>query len=262
LRDLSSLQQAFQDFILQKDKDENIGAEMISTANATVSKRLAIYQDAYFTRLLDSLKQDYPVLLALIGDDDFEKLGHAYIQANPSSHRSIRWFGETFSQFIAARKQKPHLSWQIEMANFEWSIMLSFDAEDAPIFPLEKMAEVPYEDWSRLRFTLHPSMQHLNLVWNTVALWNAWKEKNERIIFSRAEAPVNWIIWRKGFEIHFCSLSKEESYVISAMKAGVNFGSICEGLCQWVGPDEVATFAAMLLKRFIVDHMLAHVSIE
>ena len=77
-------------------------ARVVSSAKTSASRRLAIYYDAYRLRLLEALDSNYPILHSWMGDDEFEKLGLAYLDAHPSTHFSIRYFGHRLSEFPAS----------------------------------------------------------------------------------------------------------------------------------------------------------------
>ena len=55
---------------------------------------LQIYHNAYRSRLLAVLREDFPALLHWIGNESFEQLALAYLAAWPPRHFSIRWLGE------------------------------------------------------------------------------------------------------------------------------------------------------------------------
>ena len=61
--------------------------------------RLGIYRDAYRVRLIEALDDIYSVLHKLLGDETFVSLAEMFIAANPSVHRSIRWYGRELADF-------------------------------------------------------------------------------------------------------------------------------------------------------------------
>ena len=61
---------------------------------------LQIYHNAYRSRLLAVLREDFPALLHWIGNESFEQLALAYLAAWPPRHFSIRWLGEKLPEFI------------------------------------------------------------------------------------------------------------------------------------------------------------------
>lgn len=259
MRDLHTLQTHFQDFLLRHDSD--IKSEIIDMNNVSAETRLEIYREGYALRLLEALRNDYPVLSKLMGDDRFDLLGRDYIQAHPSHFRSIRWFGSTLADFMHLKTLFTELPWLIEMTHFEWLLTEAFDAADSHEMTLDEMGLIPFESWPEMRFSLHPSLRKIHLSWNTVPMWNAIKDENECPEPQKSDAPVCWIIWRKNYDMHFCSLTADEAFVIDAMLAGENFSAICEGLCEWIQENEVAMHAALILKRFILDSLVSEIII-
>ena len=82
---------------LQRDMQRHLLGEASGVTAAIVdapplaaADRLAIYRNAYQVRLIDALGETYPVLHALLGDEDFAALGAEFVAAHPSAHRSIR----------------------------------------------------------------------------------------------------------------------------------------------------------------------------
>src|SRR5271156_2015518 len=55
--------------------------------------RLGIYADAYFFRLLDVCKEDFPATVAAIGEGEFHNLITGYLMAYPSDSPSVLYVG-------------------------------------------------------------------------------------------------------------------------------------------------------------------------
>lgn len=259
--DLKQIQKDFQDYLLHRTP--LIKAEVIGTAKVPVTTRLEIYHDAYYLRLLEALQEDFPVLHTLIGCDNFNKIGHDYIVKHPSPFRSLRYFGKDLSAFIRALKPYKDQVWQAELAAFEWALIDAFDAADDKTITIDEMGAVPLEKWATMCFRLHPSLSRLNFRWNVVELWEKAKKHKRGIKPKRiAIEEASWIIWRKEFATQFCSLPVDRAYMFDAMRQGMDFGSICAGLCEWIDEVNVAMHAAALLKGFIVDGLVTNVIVS
>jgi hypothetical protein len=78
--------------------------------NGTAEARLAIYIHAYWQRLIDCLKDDYPGLLELLGVELFATFGRAYIERHPSRSPSLYELGAEFPAFLrqSQRGRLPH----------------------------------------------------------------------------------------------------------------------------------------------------------
>src|SRR5579871_673370 len=102
--------------------------QVVSNARAGAEERVRVYVEGYRLRLLEVLGDNYTGLHSLLGDEQFDEMGRAYIDAHPSTHPSVRWFSrhlEIFLKDTSPYDEHPYLA---EMAAFEWAQGLVFDA--------------------------------------------------------------------------------------------------------------------------------------
>jgi len=258
MKALSHLQKEFQNYVFKRG--QRMEREVVGTRRASAKTRLGIYSSAYRLRLLEALDTDYPALRALAGDDEFEKLGYAYIESHPSPYYNMRWYGGELAEFLKNTppyNKHPVLS---EMAAFEWIMALAFDAPNDPAVTVDDMAKVPTEAWPGLVFTPHASVQRLNLEWNVPSFWRAVDKKEQPEPPQKNEFPLGWVLWRRDLNIYFRSVSVEEAWAIDAMRSGNSFAEICGGLCEWIDELQVAQHAAGLLKGWIAEGMITKIS--
>ena len=255
---LLGLQTVFQDYLLSPAKT-TILTQVAGTAKIGAETRLGIYAEAYRLRLIEALDTDFPVLHALLGDDEFDRMARAYIDAYPSRHFSVRWFGQHLSDFLRAALpycEHPALG---ETAAFEWTMTLAFDATDDPLVALDDMAVVPAASWPGLRFTPHASLHRLDLRWNVPAVWKAHSAGDDVSAPAESDSPVAWIVWRQDLTTYFRSLAVDEAWALDALIAGQTFADICQGLCEWSDAQHVAAHAAGLLRSWIGDGMISRI---
>ena len=264
---LASLQSDFQSFLLRRE--ESLLDRVSGTAKVDAQTRVAIYYDAYRLRLLEALDANYPVLHAWIGDDEFEQLGLAYLDAHPSRHFSIRYFGHRLPEFLGTEtyRERPYLA---EMATLELALSEAFDAADDSLVKIEDMAGISPDAWPTMRFRFHASMRRLNLRWNVPTIWNPINrnieaEKNDEEPTAEVPAPAaeeyprSWLIWREALKTYFRSLPVDEAWAIDTAVAGGTFAEICEGLVEWIDAQNVAVHAAGLLKQWITNGLISEI---
>ncbi len=257
MKNLPTLQSAFQNYILASDP--NIQSDITGTPKVDVATRLAIYADAYRLRLIEALDTDYPGLHAMVGDEEFDRLTRAYIDAQPSTFRSLRWFGHRLSDFL--RTTKPYSDYPVfaEMAAFEWAKSDAFDAADTTLCDVANMAAIPPEAWPELTFVAQPSVIRLDLRWNVPMVWKAIDAGEEPPALLENDIPIAWLVWRQDLLTYFRSLNVDEAWALDAVQRGENFAAICEGLCEWVAAQHVAPHAAGLLKQWLTDGLICEI---
>jgi hypothetical protein len=252
---LRDLQESFQAHLLYGD-DGMLG-QISADARPSAAARLAIYANAYRLRLLEALTTDFPALHTLAGDALFEQLGRAYIDAHPSTHFSIRYFGGHLSAFLGTAApwcETPVLS---EMATLEWALTLAFDAADDPLLDEAALAALPPAAWPGMRLRWHASVQRHDFRWNVPELWSAIDQQ-------RAPEPPTaysqlrpWLIWRRALQNYFRPLDDTEAWALDCLRAGADFATACTGLCERVEPSQVSTLAAGYLKGWVRAGLVA-----
>ncbi|GAA5182281.1 DNA-binding domain-containing protein [Niveibacterium umoris] len=249
---LHQTQCTFQQAILTRRLPDGLLADSTGTAAA----RFEIYAEAYRARLLTALRDNYPVLRAVLGDEDFDALGLAYIAAHPSRHPSIRWFGDALHAFATsdpARLPHPALG---DLIRMEWALRHAFDADDATPWSLDELASTPPEGWHLLRFALHPSACLLDVEWAVEAVWHQLTADPDASVEPPEEDPHTLLIWRQGLDTRFRSLDAVASQFIYALADGATFGEACEQVSPLMPEEEIAQRVTTMLAQFIADEVL------
>ncbi len=255
---LLKLEQDFKDCMLGNSLD--MRGQVAGDARASAEERIHIYVEGYRLRLLEALQDTYDGLHAFMGDEEFDKLGRAYIDAHPSTHPSVRWFSRHLADFLERTAPYDTHPFLAEMAAFEWHQGLVFDAADAEPLGLQALSAVPADAWGQVRFTLHPSVRRLDLTWNVPKVWQALDAETDPP--DAAEAPASWLLWRSDLTTRWRSLTEDEAWMLDAASDGRNFGELCEGLCQWHAPEAVAMQAASYLKLWLNDGLVTGIGTD
>jgi hypothetical protein len=174
---LACLQHGFQDYLLHREQriTDQLIVTKVQRAGAIVDLRRRL-SSAFISGVGDK----FCALHALLGDMAFDRLGRAYIDAHPSQHPSLRWFGRQVSKFL---RQTPLYASQpilAEMAAFEWAQGEVFDAEDADVINIETIGALALDVGPTMRLVLHPSVQCVNCDWNVPTAWQAIDEQEPR----------------------------------------------------------------------------------
>ncbi|MBV9621036.1 MAG: putative DNA-binding domain-containing protein [Gammaproteobacteria bacterium] len=246
---LEALQRQFQAHLLRGDPA--IEARVSGSERVPVDTRLGIYRGAYVTRLAEALAANYPALALLLGEDEFGALAQEYVRGHDSPFFSIRYYGDQLPQFLATHEEYVGAPILAELARWEWTMTLVFDAADAPALTHEHLQRIAPERWAQLRFDWHPSVQRLGLHWNVPQTWQALLAGAPRPAASVAESATPWLLWRQGLTSYYRSLAAAEAEVLDAARSGWPFGEVCTRLCEAVGEAEAARQAASLLRTWV-----------
>jgi len=243
------------------DNTLDMRGQIVSNAKASAEERVQVYVEGYRLRLLEVMQDNFTGLRGLLGDEQFDAMGRAYIDAHPSTHPSVRWFSQKLPEFLNGTPPYDAQPYLAEMAAFEWAQGLAFDAEDVPSLDMQALATVPPEAWGQVKFQFHPSVQWLDLQSNMPKFWQALAAEEEPPAIDDEE-PASWLVWRKDLDTHWRSLSEDEATMLDTAQHGANFGELCEGLCQWHAPEAVAMQAASYLKLWLSDGLITSITVD
>jgi hypothetical protein len=228
----------------------------LSKGSISRKRQITVYSDAYFLRLAEALQSNYPALFQILGDDDFYSLARGYIPSYPSTHPSIRWFGDQLTAFLA--QEPPYASVPIlaELAAFEWALRHSIDAADAPLLTTDNLQAIPAQDWGMLCFKLHPSLSILSLQWNAPKVWQALMADSPPP--EPQHYPQHYLVWRKpDLTVNWRSANPAEIHALNVVASGANFSSICEALLS-NNLDDVPLRAAGFLHIWIEQGLISN----
>ncbi|MCF5543305.1 DNA-binding domain-containing protein [Pseudomonas salomonii] len=255
---LTDWQLAFEQHLLSENSVANSGfaATLLGGPTLDVDTGLAIYHNAYLSRLQEVLCHDFGAIWYWLGDDEFASLTEAYLRRYPSTHYSLRWLGERFPAFIVEHLVAEQSAPLAELARLEWAFTLAFDAPQGEPLALDDMAQMAPEEWPALQVTLAPSVQQVLCHFNTVAIWRASKDESEFPDSHALESAQICLVWRHYNVCHYRSLEPAEACALAGMvTTGWNFSELCEALV--VTYAEGAPLQAVTwLKQWIQDGLL------
>jgi hypothetical protein len=232
---------------------DRLGDEIRDHGALRANERLGIYARMYCARLVDALREDYPRLAALVGPEVFAAVAHDYVEARPSTHPSLRWFGAGLGDFIAERVDQRLPAYAADLACLEWARVGVFDAADVDILDVATLRRFPADAWPSLRLQLVPALEILQVGWPVHRIWEA-AESGHADAWTPADT---WLrVWRQGDQVFQATLDEVERRALAHVRAGDDFGTLCSGLALVVPEDTVAATAGGLVLRWIEDGAL------
>jgi hypothetical protein len=251
---LLELQAGIQDYVLKLD--EGITPQIQDSGELSAMARMEIYAEAYRLRLVEALTVQYPGLSAWMGSDDFERLAIAYIDAHPSRHFSVRWFGGNLDSFLSNTPSYSESPILAEMARFEWLLAYAFDAADVPPVRHEDLTAIPAMQWPNLLFSFHPSLGRMDCRWNTVPIWQALINGREPPGAEQAGVAQVWLVWRTELATRFRAASSLEAEVLDCARSGATFTEQCTIMAQDMDAEQAAAELAAMLGSWVRDGII------
>jgi len=262
MNSLKNLQAKFQRHLFTGD--DSITEHIESMENANNEQRMGVYSNAYYGRLVEVLAEDYPAVQALLGEEAFTSLCHDYIQAHPSTHYSLRWFGQHLQTFIASAPDTRGRPFLVELACLEWSFVNAFDALDAKVLDETAVTRIAPDAWPGITMTFHPSIHLVDYYWNIPDLWRAVRDKDTIPLPEELPEMSSCLIWRQDLVTRYRILEPYEAAALKAAMQGASFAELCEIVSHTLldaddenGQHEMALRSASLLKTWLSEGIIA-----
>lgn len=226
-----------------------LDAIIISDEQLCASDRLDIYANAYFYRLLEVLKEDYPATLAVISDSNFHNLVTGYLIDNPPTQPSIYYAGRKLPDYL--RMHRLHNRWPFiaDLALLERTLLEMFHGPNADPLQPSEMTAIPPDQWGEVKMRTHPASRSLDLEWHvedvrrTVEAGDRWAPPSR--------GPLKLLVWRNDTAVLCRELEAGEIGALTLARDGATFASICEMIAIESNDPEPAALISRLLARWL-----------
>jgi len=218
------------------------------------AKRLDIYAQMYWARLLDVLREDFSRVVVCLGTERFTEIALGYLAGNRSVRPSVRHTGACFAEFLAGDAEVRTWPFLSDLARLEWARVEVFDAPDAEPLRVAQLQAIPAADWPGLTFKLIPAVRLLHCGWPVHEIWA--RAGDGGLCEPMRPAETHLRVWRDGFTVYQASMDAIERLVLERIVAGESFGAACETFARGVTAEDAPGEAAKLLLRWIEDGIL------
>lgn len=181
---------------------------------------LAIHRNNIKASLQNALRETYPLINKIIGNDFFDYTAKIYRQRYPSRSGNLSDYGEHFADFLTAFEPVKDLIYLPEIAKFEWaSHCLYFAAEHTCHFDANALTSLPTEQYDQICFDLHPALQLIQFHFPILRIIDLCKGIIDETIDIN-EGGVYLLMVRKGTHLTLTPLDAGAFTALSSIKAG------------------------------------------
>ncbi len=219
----------------------------------TALERLSIYGSAYYARLLECLREEFPVLLHALGAELFDGFAVGYLQAYPSRSYTLFKLSADFARYLAETCPEPDAdangsaNWPqflIDLATLETVFNEVFDgpgSEGSRLLEVEQLRSVPQERLLEARLVGVASLRLLALRYPVHTCFAAVRRK--QVLEFPEPADTFLAVTRRHFVVRHYELSRPAYELLSALLAGRSIGESIQRSADVAGPaiDHLAT---------------------
>lgn len=219
-------------------------------------QRINIYANAYFYRLLECLKEEFPAALAVADPKEFADLVRSYLVWRPPTEPSIFYAGRYLAEFLRNHNLSQRWPFIAELARLERATLESFHAADAPMLSGEALRGIAAEQWPAIELRAHPSVEILGGEWRVGDVLGAI-ESGEKWSEPPHQATT-LMVWRQGQHVHYRNLEAAETSALAILREGTSFAAICEAIAAANSESNQVALIGRLLGQWLSDGIIVH----
>ncbi|MBX7166069.1 MAG: DNA-binding domain-containing protein [Pirellulales bacterium] len=246
--------------------------------------RLAVYANAYYTRLLHCLQELFPALRFAVGEEVFDDFAFAYLQRYPSQSYTLGHLADRFAQFLdetrveyfAAEASPPAgegddaradlPAWSdfiVELARLEYTIDDVFDGpgiENEPPTFAEQFAALDPAQAEQARFELACCVRLLAFEYPVSEYFTAFKRGATPEL---PERQATWLaVTRRDYVVRRYPLSSEQYALLTALQSGASLGdALAAALATGLEEDRLAAALKAWFAQWAHDRFFVHVGV-
>jgi len=205
-------------------------SSFIETPNASRNERLSVYAEAYFSRLLEVLENDFATTRRALGDE-FPRVCGAYLELHPSRSPNIENIGARFPTFLRTYSGTSEVPYIHDIADLEWGKIEAFYAPDSEKINLDSLRETPESAWPEATFETDPSVRLMSFDYPIDLLCeieddgkfeSARKALKKERIFVLIQKQNDWPVVKR--------VEENQYLVLSSIREGRNLSDILSRL--------------------------------
>jgi hypothetical protein len=224
-------------------------AETVVTRSRALSalERLAIYGYAYYARLLECLREEFPVLKQALGEEIFDAFAVEYLGLYPSRSYTLFHLGTNFPRFLAETRPdrdgegSAAPNWPdflIDLATLELTFNEVFDGpgvEGEPLLDADQLRAIAPERLLEARLVGVPCLRLLALRYPVHGYFSAVRRHEDPDPPGPAETCL--AVTRRRYVVRHYELSRPAYELLSALLAGAPVGQAISRAVEAAGPD-------------------------
>lgn len=214
------------------------------------ARRFGVYRNNVTVGLTEALRQSFPTIVKLVGEDFFASMAREHLRAHPPSSPLMMFYGEQMPAFLEAFPPVAHLGYLPDVARLELALRKSYHAADGTPIDAALLQDLPPEQLLASRLTFSPALRLVRSRWPIHAIWAANLRGGPP---PRLAEPQDVLITRPGFDPEPVLLPVGAATFVQALLDGQSFGGAFD---QAGAFDLTATLGILLAGNAITGIMV------
>jgi hypothetical protein len=164
-------QSAFRAALLDPDRPAPPG--LTDPDGRPAGRRFDVYRNNVTVSLTEALRQCFPVVRKLVGDDFFTAMAREHLRAHPPTSPILMFYGAAMPDFLANFPPVAHLGYLPDIGRLELALRHAYHAADATPVAADALGALAPEMFLATRIRLAPALHLIRSDWPIHAIWHA-----------------------------------------------------------------------------------------
>ena len=219
---LEQLQKEFSQLILSSES--NAAPTFFATEVQLTNQRLAIYRGNLQSIWISTLRNSFPVLQQLVGEDFFAYLALQYGRQFPSQSGDLNQFGSQFAYFLAHEPSVASYAYFPAVAALEWQMHCAYYAQNIMPISLAEFLSVAADAAQQCRLFWHPAAQLFQADYAAAQVVLAHQIQPIVAIDVPLDTPCQALLSRASWRVELSLLDSANFLALQALERGQTLG--------------------------------------
>jgi len=219
------------------DPGKEIPSGIAGDFGRAAKDRFAVYRNNVIKGLCEALREGFPVVAALVGDEFFDAMASAFVRAMPPASPVLLHYGLGFPDFIAAFEPAAAVPYLADVARLEQARTEAYHAADADPVGIDTLQGLSDERLAGLRLELHPSLRLLASELPVVSIWQAHQGSDPVAGSGLPQTGDCALVLRPGWSVEVRAVAAPVHSFVKALGTGAPLADALERLDRADAPD-------------------------
>lgn len=228
-----------------------------TTHLAADEERLRVYQNNYFASLMSNLRDIYPSIVLLLGDEGFSFLAKLFFEAQAPNSGKMIYLGKGFPGFLASQEHLHELAYIEDVARLDWAHHQSYYQASLPAATAEDLQTIPPAKLASYQINLQPSLQCIESSFAIFDLWQMHFNEagHDQLLIECAQDVV---IYQKELEIELALVDNAIVRFIDLLQRNISLGNAIDKTLENCDDFEPSSALAFLLGEQLITDVTPH----
>lgn len=209
-------------------------------------RRFSVYRNNVVAGLIDALRQSFPAVTRIVGDEFMSAMARIYVAAEPPSSPILLNYGAALACFIERFEPAATVPYLADVARMEWAWHESYHACEAPILEPTSLAGLAPHEFEHVIFTPHSSLRLVASSYPALSIWQMNVEEAEPLPVDLNQSECA-IFLRPRAEVEARAVSVSSFAFLQGLIRGQ---TVIEALREVVRQDDLFDLGANLAELF------------